>query len=47
MVRYGVVGVFVDQEDLVVLDDVFDVVVEQGVCVQCCVDVGQQVQVVC
>ncbi|MNO57541.1 hypothetical protein D3C76_480810 [compost metagenome] len=43
--RHGTAGVLVDQQDLAVLDDVFDVAVEQLVRAQAGVDVGQQAQV--
>ncbi|MNG91398.1 hypothetical protein D3C79_503070 [compost metagenome] len=44
--RHGTAGVFVDQQNLTVLDDVLDVAVEQLVCTKTGVDVCQQAQVV-
>ncbi|KAF1057264.1 MAG: hypothetical protein GAK45_02501 [Pseudomonas citronellolis] len=44
--RHGTAGVFIDQQDLAVLDDVLDVAVEQLVRTQARVDMGEQAQVV-
>ena len=43
--RHGAAGVFVDQQHLIVLHDVFNVTVEQLVRAQARVNVGQQAQV--
>ncbi len=43
--RHGTTGVFVDQYDLTVLHDVFDVAMEQLVRTQAGINVSQQAQV--
>lgn len=44
--RHGTAGVFVNQYDLAVLDDVFNVAMEQLVSAQARIHVGQQAQIV-